>query len=744
MAALMASAANAQTTETAQKVEPSPATGESEIIVTATRRDQTLISVPIAVTAVTAEEIDAAQIRNTQDLARIAPGLVITTAASEATAAVIRLRGVGTSGNNLGLEGSVGVFVDGVYRARSGIALADLFDIAQVEILRGPQGTLFGKNTTAGALVIRTLAPSFDWNADAVASYGNFNALRLAAGVGGPLSDQVAFRIAGVYNQRDGYLNDVRTGLKVNDRDRWALRGQMLYKPTDQFSLRIIADYAKKNEACCGAPVVVNGSRAPIITALGGFVPTQFSDYTVANSGPFVANTEEWGISGQADAQFGAVTWTNIISYRDFKSFRNTDSDFASIDLLNTQNEVTLDRFFTAETTLKGSIGPVDWLFGGFYFNQQTRQTGALTYGRDLQAFFQRSFPASSALLVGRYPVGGGDTQRNFSQDAHGWSVFTHNIIEILPRLKATIGLRYLSETKNGNGRFAFNSPSCGVAGIPAGARQLCPVPNFDANFEDGKLIGTAVLSYAPTPTSLLYASFSRGYKAGGINLDRSTGAATGTGGTFLPEEVDSYELGAKARFLGGKVRTAVTLFSSKITNFQQNAFTGTAFIISNAAEVNSKGVEFELTLAPARGINLNTSLVYNDATFGPATVGATIVGRQIVNAPKWTVQSQLALEQPIGTGGWSLFSNANMRLLSDINTSVSLIPQAEQDGYILVGGRLGVRAPEGRWDVSLFAQNLTNQYYRTIVFAGVLQPGTFNAFVGEPRTFGVEARVRF
>lgn len=716
----------------------------ADIVITATRRDQTLTSVPLAVTAVSGAALDAAQVRDTQDLARIAPGLVITTAASEATAATIRLRGVGTSGTNLGLEGSVGVFVDGVYRARSGIALADLFDIAQVEVLRGPQGTLFGKNTTAGALVVRTRAPSFDWGSEAVASYGNYDAVRVMGAVGGPLSEQAAFRLSGVYNRRDGYLNDVRTGQQVNNRDRFALRGQLLLKPSDQVSIRLIADYAKKNEACCGAPVTVNGTRAPIIAALGGFVPTNFADYTVASSRPFIANTEEWGLSGQADIDLGGIGWSTILSYRDFKSFRNVDSDFASVDLINTPIENTRDRFFTAETTLKGNSGALDWLVGAFFYDQRTRQIGSVTYGADLQAFLQRAFPAASALLVGRYPVGAGDTQRNFLQNARGWSVFTHNIVEIAPGLKATVGLRYLSESKYGNGRFAFNSPSCGVTGIPAGAQQLCPVPNFDANFDDNKLIGTGVLSYEPTRTSLIYASFSRGYKAGGINLDRSTGSGTAAGQTFLPEEVDSYEIGAKARLMDGKLRTALTLFSSKVTNFQQNAFNGVSFVISNAAEVRSKGAEFELTLAPARWASLNTSVVYNEATYGDATVDATLRGRQIVNAPKWTVQSQLALETPVGGGGWSLYGNANVRLLSDINTSVSLISQAEQDGYVLLGGRVGVRAPGGKWDVSLFAQNLTNQYYRTIVFAGVLQPGTFNAYVGEPRTYGIEARARF
>lgn len=729
----------------AQSAAPPAPVVAGEIVVTATRRDATLTSVPVAVTAFNAAALDAAAIRDTQDLTRIAPGLVITTAASEATAATIRLRGIGTSGTNLGLEGSVGVFVDGVYRARSGIALADLFDVAQVEVLRGPQGTLFGKNTTAGALTIRTRAPTFDWTGDATASYGTRNAMRLAGGVGGPIvADKLAFRVAGVFNRRDGYLNDVGTGLDINDRNRWALRGQLRFEPSPDVSLRIIADYAKKTEACCGATVVVNGSRAPAIAALGGFVPVVLNDRTIASNRPYVADTREWGLSAQGDVRFGATTWSTILSYRDFKSARNVDSDFTNLDLINTPFEDTSDHFFTAETSLKGTTGRLDWLVGGFYFDQQTRQASALTYGADLGRYFQRVFPAQANLLGGLYPVGGGDTRRDFAQDAKGWSVFTHNIVEILPGLKATLGLRYLHEEKTGTGRFAFNSPSCGKAGVPVGAQQLCPTPDFDSRFSDEKLIGTAVISYAPTDGTLAYSSFSRGYKAGGLNLDRTAGLGGAAAPTFLPEEVDSYEAGLKGRFLDGKARLALTLFTAKVTNFQQNAFTGIAFAISNAAAVNSKGVEIEATLQPAPWLSFNTSLVYNDARYGDATLAATVRGRQIVNAPTWTLQNQLNVERPVAGSDWTAFLNANMRLLSDINTSVSLVPQAEQDGYVTLGGRIGVRGKGGKWTISAFAQNLTNIYYRTIVFAGVLQPGTFNAYVGEPRVIGVEVMARF
>lgn len=717
----------------------------ADIIVTANRRDQSDLSVAAAVTALSSELLEQAIIRDTQDLTQLAPGLVITTATSEATAATIRLRGIGTSGTNLGLEGSVGVFVDNIYRARSGIALGDLFDVAQVEVLRGPQGTLFGKNTTAGALLVQTRAPTYDWNGEVQAAYANRDSLRLMGALGGVIvEDKVAFRVSGVVTRRDGFLEDRGTGREVNDRDRFALRGQLRLDPSDRVSIRLIADYSRKQEQCCAAIVTQNGARAPAIAALGGFVPTAFDEYVVASNRRYQADTREWGLSSQIDVRFDKAQWTTLLSWRDFTSARNTDSDFTSADLLNTPFEDTSDRFFTAETTLKGTAGPVDWLVGGFLFDQQTDQSSAILFGRDLNRFLQLSFPAAAARLAGLYPEGGGDTRRDFAQSATGWSVFTHNIVTLLPDVKATIGLRYLKEDKEGSGRFAFNSPACGRVGVPVGAQLLCPTPDFDSRFEDEQVIGTAGLSWEPTSGALLYANFSRGYKAGGLNLDRTGGLAGAAGATFLPEEIDSYEVGAKARLLGGKARVALTLFTSDITNFQQNAFTGTAFTISNAAEVRSRGVEFETTLRPVPWLSFANSVIYNEATYGEATANAALRGRQIVNAPKWTWQSQFMIERPVGKGGWTTQWAANMRMISDVNTSVALQPEAEEDGYFLLGGRIGLRSPDDSFDVSLFAQNLTNTFYRTIIFAGVLQPGTFNAYVGEPRHYGVEARVRF
>ena len=741
---LLATASTAAVAQAEPTVSAGDATDSADIVVTAQRRTQDLATTPAPVSVLEAESLDLAAVRDTQELVRLAPSLVITTAASEQTNAVLRLRGVGTSGGNLGLEGSVGVFVDGIFRSRSGVALSELFDIQRIEVLRGPQGTLFGKNTTAGALLVQTRQPQFETGGFVEIVGQNRNGVRVNGAVNTPLvDDRLAVRVSAVVNKRDGFIEDVGLGRDMNNRDRFGLRGQLLFTPTENGRFRLIADYAEKNEDCCAAPYVALGVRAPIIAALGGFVPTDLTSYQAASSVRSRATSRDWGLTfdGQVDLGFGE--WRTLLSWRDFRADRSGDSDFNNLDIVRLASEDTRDRFFTAEMTLSGVAGPLDWLVGTFAFDQQTRQQSASVYGADLEAFLLRVVPAQAGNIRGNFPAGTGAIDRRLSQSSRGISFFTHNILEVTPGLKLIGGLRWLHEDKRGSGRFVSNGPICVRPGVPAGLRLLCQTPNYDASFSDSALVGTAGLAYEFSSRAVVHATWSRGYKAGGLNLDPAAGLGPAAGLDFEPEEVDNIEIGGRVRTVDGRASFALTLFQADIRNFQQNAFDGQQSIISNAAEVRSRGVEFEASLTPARGLRFDTSLAWNEATYGSATLPARQVGQQIVNAPEWTWQAQGLIEQPV-TARMLGFVSANVRLQSDIRTAVNLAPESAQDGYVLLGGRIGLRDAARRWELSAFAQNLGNQYYRQIVFASVLQPGSFNAFLGEPQSYGFELRWRF
>src|SRR6478672_10508722 len=224
-----------------------------DIVITATRRNQALSDVPMAVSAVTAENLRNTGATDIRQLNQVAPSLLVSSTSSEGGAAVARIRGVGTVGDNPGLEGSVGLFVDGVYRSRAGVGLTELGPLDRIEVLRGPQGTLFGRNTSAGLISIITAKPRFTSEAHGQVDVGNFALRRFEAGINMPFSDTVAGRIDGVYVKRDGFLHDVVSGRDINDRKRWLLRGQVLFQPSDNLSFRLIADYSHRDEECCGA-----------------------------------------------------------------------------------------------------------------------------------------------------------------------------------------------------------------------------------------------------------------------------------------------------------------------------------------------------------------------------------------------------------------------------------------------------------------------------------------------------------
>ena len=251
--AAFATPAGAQVATTAPQDAQEDSVANGDIIVTATRRSEALSDIPLAVSAVTAASLQNSGATDIRALNQLSPSLLVSSTSSEAGAGGARIRGIGTVGDNPGLESSVATFIDGVYRNRAGVGLTELGAIDRIEVLRGPQGTLFGRNASAGLISVITAKPSFNFGAEGEASYGNFDYFRVAGGVTGPITEQLAARLDGVYLKRDGYLRDVVSNRTINGRDRYLVRGQLLFQPNDDFSIRLIGDYSDRKEECCGA-----------------------------------------------------------------------------------------------------------------------------------------------------------------------------------------------------------------------------------------------------------------------------------------------------------------------------------------------------------------------------------------------------------------------------------------------------------------------------------------------------------
>ena len=713
-----------------------------DIVITATRRNQALSDVPMAVSAVTADNLRNTGATDIRQLNQIAPSLQVFSTSSEGGAARANIRGIGTVGDNPGLESSVGVFIDGVYRSRAGVALTELGALDRIEVLRGPQGTLFGRNTSAGLISIITAKPRFTPQITGQIDVGNYDFRRVQGSITGPITDTIAARIDAVYVKRDGFLKDDISGRRINDRDRWMTRGQILFQPNDNLSVRLIGDVSQRREECCGATylpvhdiVGTSATEAPstiagIERALGAEINDDtFHRHTAITPGrSYNSDVDDWGVSGEVNYDFGGAELTSITAYRFNKYVRGQDADFNNLDILYRDGSGgAFNRFktFTEELRLQGNAfgNKLDWLIGGYYANEKLRLDDNLAYGNDyarygnclvaanfaalaptilapgasptcfntpvatavrtslvnsylaaagagqfttaanlasqitaLGAFAQlnntglppgippvnfSAFPfgtsgyANLGIALGGpgFPLSAGfaNTALNdtYRQDSNNWAIFTHNIFSITDRLKVTVGARYTHEKKKLSADFLDNNILCNVLSGSSLQQYPCVIPSaaggtfaLDDSRSESRLSGTAVVSYKPTDRILTYASYSRGYKAGGFNLDRSalwraqpipttvpatpgttvltnpplsgSGAictsvtqkgcqgvvASGADLQFKPELNDALEAGFKYHGRGIDVNFAV--FHQVFRNFQLNTFNGLNFIVES------------------------------------------------------------------------------------------------------------------------------------------------------------------
>ncbi|MDH4041819.1 MAG: TonB-dependent receptor [Gammaproteobacteria bacterium] len=708
-----------------------------EVVVTATRRNQTVSQVPLAITAFTGDQLQVRGIGDMQDLARVSPSLVITTSTSETTGTEVRIRGIGTSGNNPGLEPSVGIFVDNVYRSRSGLAAGDLLDIASVEILRGPQGTLFGRNTSAGTISINTLKPEFEWGGYGEGTVQNYNGYQVAAGVTGPLlEDTLAFRLSASYNERDGYVSDrLVSSREFYDRNRANARGQLLWRPVDDVDVRLIVDYKHKDEHCCAADYTIAGPTAAAIEALGGIVKTDPFAYKAQTSFDSQDDLDEWGASVETNwavAEDLSLTW--IGAYRDADAYANVDSDTSNIDLVKGTNWNQNDHFMSQEVRLNGVSGRVDWLVGAYYYTDDIDVDWQLLYGADFGPYFNLLLGVPAFL----FPEGVGDQSRYFKQDGEGWALFTHNIVELTDNYDLVVGFRWSDDNKDATARVVNDSVHCTL--IPF--VPFCPVPDLKESRGEGEPSGTLKL-VRNLDIGNIYVGYSRGYKAGGFNLDRD--AAT-TGFEFDPETVDSYEAGLKWSVPDRTLEANTAIFYSEFQNYQINEFNGVSFATTNAARVNSTGAELELSWLPLTGLVLDAGVTWSNTQYDEHPVsnelGNTLEGKRVPFAPEWSATGSISYQMPIGS--FTGFGVINASYMGEHNTNETLEPEAEVGSYTIVNARLGLRTADSNWEVSLWGKNIFEEDYNSILFNTVLQDGSWSSFRGEPRTYGASVRYDF
>jgi outer membrane receptor protein involved in Fe transport len=688
-AALLASAAGAapvarpQPGSTAASPPERPNTVD-EIVVTARKFPESLQNVPIVVTTVNRRLLQDSGVSDIKDLSRLTPGLLVTSTTSEASTTA-RIRGIGTVGDNPGLESSVGVQIDGVYRPRNGVGFGDLGNVERIEVLKGPQGTLFGKSTSAGVINILTVQPSFTRQLDAEFTAGNFGQVGGSLELTGPLiHDVLAGSLYIAARRRDGFFEvdpgrGPRTETRDNDRDFYTLRGQLLGLPTNNLTLRLIADYTHRTERCCIAATTRLGPSQEIVEALGGTNgdPNAAFDRLAHANRPDVQNIVDYGVSLQADYRMPDLnaTLTSITAARDWKSVSGFDGDFSTADLDYLPGDGSNSsrfRTFSQELRFAGTIGRLDYLVGGFFADEKLDSNISVRVGAQFTTYLSLLFseaitghPDPTFLRTGlafpfvggvNYPDGSGSVD-HYRQADKTYALFTNETLHLTDKLSVDLGLRYTDDEKTldsesaniggGAGCAAANASFGIIAGVvpPSTLQALAPVnytlclpflsPGYNAfvNHQahaEHEVSGTAKLSYRFNPNFLGYLSYARGYKAGGFNLDRvqcqvgMAGCLPGSAAVVTPirdtrfpaEFVNSYEIGEKATLLDRKLLFNVTGFYQEFTDFQLNTFTGLVFVVDSVPRIKSEGVDIDAVWLPTRNLSFQGGLTVADTRY--------------------------------------------------------------------------------------------------------------------------------
>ncbi len=813
------------------------------INVTAQQRVESAQDVPISIGAYDTGALEASGVQDIKDLISIAPGLMVTSTQAE-TITTARIRGIGTVGDNFGLESSVGVYIDGVFRSRNGVGFGDLGELERIEVLRGPQGTLFGKNTSAGVLNIITQAPDFEHGGSFEATVGDFGYQRYALGFTGPLiEDTLAFRIYGVDAKRDGFTSlvlDQDPNYDVRDsetEDYSTVRGQLLWTPSESVTGRIIADYSERDELCCsavsydyvgtGAFLVGGVTEATAVGAGVGF-PADPEARVAFSNREYTQQVEDWGVSAEFDFELPVGTLTTVTAFRNWQNRRAQDIDYTAADLAfrDAENNFTDLTRFSQEIRLQGQTDNLDWLVGGFFSHEELRLGDALRFGSDWETYLGLvasgganpnfvsdtlnglalgflgvpGLPGYTPLAPGSFfPDGSGPNQDIYDQTAESWAIFTHNTYQFTENLSVTAGLRYTSETKdvfatfsttptpgcsileayaNANPATAWN-PVAAFAGSPlaALAPTLClpyarsglDATGYDRERSDEEFSGTLRLTYDISDDAMVYGGFSRGFKAGGFNLDRQfngpANAATGytdSNTEFAPEIIDSWEIGFKSQLFGNVVQLNGNAFFQQVEDFQLNTFNGLAFVVESIEESESYGIELDAFWAtPVPGLDIsagyaNVNTEYTTVNTGDPLVDA-IQGKAYSLSPEHFLTGQALYERTV-FGNFLFTAAADARWVSEYNTGSDLDPEKVQDAFTLVNARVGIGREDGAWSIEAWGRNLTDETYAQVAFDAFAQgsrggAGTSNdprgtasymAFLGAPRTWGLTLRTEW
>ena len=733
-----------------------------EIVVTATKRAESIQDVPISISAYSGDFVEDSDIQTLQELSLYAPNFTFATSSQPQNARII-VRGIGSVGNSA-IETSVGVFVDGVYYPRPGSVLGNLLDIEAVEVLRGPQGTLFGRNTAAGAISIRTRNPDGEFGGYVQAGFGDYGAYSYEGVMNAPINDKAGVRLAAKYSERDGYGFNTLTNTEVGERDDVTLRGKFSYDFSDTTLAVLSIDY---NEVNTGGQVIeiIPSTASPVFDGTLGALFG--SNATTADGFDQVINQdhqdrvkdEQWGASLNVEFALGEHTVRSVTSYRDWEADNRESALRITGDVLPRNHQYWTETFSQEFQLLSPTDQPFTYVAGVFYYDED------YDIDEDFDAGAQACIPvvfalagAGAAGLCSSLPQMPA-TDSDFNQTLTSTAVFAQGTYNFTDRFSLTVGGRYTTDDKDG--AFIQTAPNAVIGSLFRAAESVPDLSSSDSEFT--WLVNA---SYFPSDDVMIFGTVSTGFKGGGFNSG-GAGAALGRAARIFSSETSTnYELGIKSKFWNDRATANVTLYQTELDDFQDRSFDGISFLTRNAGKRTQKGVEADVTLVPVDPLTIFAGVSFLDSTFDSFDAasplpGATAPQNLSGRTPHFSPELQGSL-----VADWRMESQSNRPTLfvrpeymyigeQNVGGNTNLNPQSIQDSYGIVNLRIGLESADGRWQVTAYGKNLSNEGYCEVIFDQPLgaQFGAVSAanntvtqrcVVGSPQTYGLTARINF
>ncbi len=709
-----------------------------EIVVTAQKRTESLQDVPVAVTTYSGDAIRKLAIADIEGLAVQTPSFAFSKAGGEAQ---IYIRGVGTNIFGVGADPSIAVNLDGVYLGRTNMGLTQFLDVDRVEILRGPQGTLYGRNATGGAINLVSRMPTRQLEGYASAGYGEWDRVEVEGAVGGPINDAWGFRLAARYMKDDGYTDDLdpRGTNKLDDNDIQSYRGILRYAPGDAFTATLIGEYSEFSN---GNTSIVPRDDLGLAETRGA-VPTG-SIHKERNDLPTFFDWDSSGVTLNLEWQLaGGLTLTSITGWKDYKSDFLFNTDGTEIDVTRSNFKYDSEQLSQELRLASDGDGRWNWLLGAYWFDE--RKEGGLGLVRASLS------PARSFIIPSE-------------NDTEAWALFGEVGFDVTDKLKLTAGLRYSDERKDDFSAFGLVFDVLGLESpgpvTPVGA------PRSESDSWDAWTPKFGI-DYRHTEDLLYYFSATRGFKSGGYNSLQPSNPP------YEPEYIWAYEAGVKSELAEGRVRLNVAVFHYDYTDLQVSTFLNNLTFITNAAEATVNGIEVELTALPAPDLQLGLAVSYLDAeydefltAFGsspctpvpPATSCARPLrpfdasGNRMVNAPEWKANATAQYTFSLGDRG-SLVLAGQLSYQDDIFFTQINEPEVGQEAITLLDARASWFSPSGQLELSAYGKNLSDEEYfhNGVRFTStsdpakdVFQIGNALGYPSPGRSWGVRATYRF